>query len=284
MADMLELLQLQPGMRVLEIGIGSGYNAALLSEVLGDTTAVTSIDIDSRVIERARTALTDTGYRGVNVVGGDGFIGCAEAAPFDRIIVTVGTTDLSPHWLEQLKPGGMMLVPLEHAGVHPILRAGVSADHAVGSMVAPSGFVRVQGALAATGPWMHAHTPIVGQFAWASLPADLLELLKTKTGEWDLAYYVALADRRAAPLMTLVGDKGSAARMNRRGQIGWTGPTGQALQEDLLGHASDWMALGAPAAGDYRSEFIPSSEPVERADAANRWIVDRVAFRQVVTL
>jgi protein-L-isoaspartate(D-aspartate) O-methyltransferase len=284
-ADMLDLLELQPGMRVLEIGVGSGYNAALLAEVLGDQTTVTSIDIDDRVIERARNALLETGYGGVTVIEGDGFIGCASAAPFDRIIVTVGTPDLSPHWLEQLTPEGMMLVPLEHGGVHPILRAGVVGDHAVGTMVAPSGFVRVQGALAATGPWPHAHTPIVGHFTWTPLGADVVEALRLrpKSGEWDLGYFIALADRRAAQFMTLVGDDGSGARINRKGEVGWTGPTGKVLRDDLLDHASAWLALGAPATGDYRSEFIPLSDPGWGPEADHRWVVDRMAFRQVVT-
>ncbi|MGB6164696.1 MAG: methyltransferase domain-containing protein [Pseudonocardiaceae bacterium] len=100
-AIMLGQLQVAPGQRVLEIGSG-GYNAALLRELVGPDGSVTTIDIDQEVVDRASACLAAAGYRDVRVVCGDGEFGAAEYGPFDRIIVTVGTWDIPPAWVEQL--------------------------------------------------------------------------------------------------------------------------------------------------------------------------------------
>lgn len=111
-AKMLEWLEVKPGMKVLEIGTGSGFNAALLAEGTGDPTLVHTIDIQEDLVAEAREHLAEAGYGGVNVRAGDGGYGCVEAAPFDRIIVTAGSVDIPPAWLEQLAEGGVMVLPL----------------------------------------------------------------------------------------------------------------------------------------------------------------------------
>jgi len=92
-AMMLEQAQLGPGMRVLEVGSG-GYNAALIAELVGEDGAVTTVDIDPDVIDRARGCLTEAGYSRVNVVLADAEWGVPEYAPYDGIIVTAGTWDM----------------------------------------------------------------------------------------------------------------------------------------------------------------------------------------------
>lgn len=104
-AMMLGQLQVGPGQRVLEIGSG-GYNAALLRELAGPDGSVTTIDIDQEVVDRARACLAAAGYRDVRTLCVDGKFGAAEYGPFDRIIVTVGTWDIPPAWVEQLAGGG----------------------------------------------------------------------------------------------------------------------------------------------------------------------------------
>ncbi|MGQ0778890.1 MAG: methyltransferase, FxLD system [Pseudonocardiales bacterium] len=116
MAMMLGQLDVQPGGRVLEIGAGTGYNAALLAELVGETGQVTTIDIHPDVTEQARRALDATGYDRVQVITGDGALGAPEHAPFDRIIVTVGPWDLPSAWLDQLVHGGRLVVPLHWRG------------------------------------------------------------------------------------------------------------------------------------------------------------------------
>lgn len=111
-ANMLEQLCVEPGHRVLEIGAGTGYNAALLSSLVGPTGAVTTVDIASDVTDRARSALVSLGFGSVHVVCGDGGLGYAENAPYDRVIVTVGAWDLPEAWFAQLRTGGRLVVPL----------------------------------------------------------------------------------------------------------------------------------------------------------------------------
>jgi protein-L-isoaspartate(D-aspartate) O-methyltransferase len=119
MAVMLEQLQVEPGHRVLEIGAGTGYNAGLLGVLAGDGGRVTAIDVDEDIVAGARAGLAAAGIQNVQVVLGDGALGWAQDAPYDRVIATVGVWDLPPAWLEQLAPGGRLVVPLR-------LRGGVS--------------------------------------------------------------------------------------------------------------------------------------------------------------
>ncbi|MGH3962425.1 MAG: methyltransferase, FxLD system [Pseudonocardiaceae bacterium] len=116
-AGMLEQLDVQPGHRVLEIGAGTGYNAALLAHLVGPAGQVTTVDIDSEVVRGARECLAAAGYRGVSVVCGDGEFGYAGHVPYDRIVVTVGAWDLAPAWVDQLAPGGRLVVPLRMRGL-----------------------------------------------------------------------------------------------------------------------------------------------------------------------
>ena len=103
-AMMLEALDLEPGMRVLEIGAGTGYNAALMAEVVGDPRLVTTIDIDPDVVAQTRGLLARAGYGAVEVICGDGALGHAASAPFDRVVATVGCSDISWDWVEQMQP------------------------------------------------------------------------------------------------------------------------------------------------------------------------------------
>jgi protein-L-isoaspartate(D-aspartate) O-methyltransferase len=141
---MLGQLQVRPGQRVLEIGSG-GYNAALLRELVGPEGSVTTIDIDQEIADRARACLARAGYRDVRVLCVDGEFGAAQYGPFDRIIVTVGTWDIPPAWVEQLAEGGRLVVPLRTKG---LCRSWV-LEHAGGCLVGRDpqscGFVPMQG-------------------------------------------------------------------------------------------------------------------------------------------
>lgn len=115
MADMLEDLQPRPGMKVLEIGSGSGWNAALLAEIIGDSALVYTIEVDEALANSAGKHLREAGYEKTTVICGDGAKGYAAEAPYDAIIVTAGPTDLSPDWIEQLAEGGSILCPIHIA-------------------------------------------------------------------------------------------------------------------------------------------------------------------------
>jgi protein-L-isoaspartate(D-aspartate) O-methyltransferase len=108
-ALMTDLLRLAPRARALEIGTGSGYQAAVLAE-LGHQ--VYTIEIVSGLAEQAATRLSDLGYDAVHVRRSDGYYGWPEAAPFDGIVVTAAASQIPPPLLEQLKPGGRMVIPI----------------------------------------------------------------------------------------------------------------------------------------------------------------------------
>jgi protein-L-isoaspartate(D-aspartate) O-methyltransferase len=115
-AMMLDQLDVRSDDRILEIGAGTGYNAALLAHLTGPTGTVTTVDIDSEVTDQARLSLASTGYEQVQVITRDGALGASERAPYDRIIFTVGAWDLTPPFWSQLAPGGRLVVPLRWRG------------------------------------------------------------------------------------------------------------------------------------------------------------------------
>src|SRR5688572_27257418 len=113
-AWMTELLELQPGEKVLEIGTGSGYQAAILAEL--GYVDVYSIEIVPELAEIAATRLQDLGYTNVRVKQGDGYYGWPEYAPFDAIIVTAAPDHLPAPLAEQLVEGGRLVIPIGPPG------------------------------------------------------------------------------------------------------------------------------------------------------------------------
>jgi len=108
-ALMTDLLQLDPDDVVLEVGTGSGYQAAVLAELAG---TVYSIEIVEPLAEQVKQRLARLGYDNVSTKLGDGYYGWAEHAPFDSIIVTAAASHVPPPLIEQLKPGGRMVIPV----------------------------------------------------------------------------------------------------------------------------------------------------------------------------
>jgi protein-L-isoaspartate(D-aspartate) O-methyltransferase len=114
MALMCEALDVREGQRVLEIGAGTGYNAALLAHRLGGTGAVTTIDLDAEITGAAREHLAAHGTAeslSVTVVTGDGALGYPPGAPYDRVIATCELPAIPPAWTEQCRPGARILAP-----------------------------------------------------------------------------------------------------------------------------------------------------------------------------
>ncbi|MFJ9536256.1 methyltransferase domain-containing protein [Streptomyces sp. NPDC101225] len=143
MAMMLAELRVGDGDRVLEIGAGTGYNAALLAHRLGDDDLVTTVDLEPEITESARRHLEAAGYHPA-VVTGDGARGVPERAPYDRIIVTCALSSVPCAWLAQCRPGARILAPF---GTGLLALTVRDAGRAEGRFLAtPAYFVPLRGA------------------------------------------------------------------------------------------------------------------------------------------
>ncbi|WP_394813768.1 methyltransferase, FxLD system [Streptomyces litchfieldiae] len=115
-ALMLDQLEARPGERILELGAGTGYNAALLAYLVGEAGHVTTIDVDEDLVDGARAHLAAAGFTNVDALTRDGAVGHSEGAPYDRIIATVGAHGVPHAWMRQLASGGRLVVPQRLTG------------------------------------------------------------------------------------------------------------------------------------------------------------------------
>ncbi|MFF3493508.1 methyltransferase domain-containing protein [Streptomyces sp. NPDC002795] len=138
MARMLAELRVRDGDRVLEIGAGTGYNAALLAHRVGAGN-VTSVDLDPEIAESARTHLAAAGYR-PTVVAGDGARGCPERAPYDRVMATCALRSVPVGWLGQCAAGARIIAPLSTGLVALDVRDGAEGRYAEGRFLHTSAY------------------------------------------------------------------------------------------------------------------------------------------------
>jgi protein-L-isoaspartate(D-aspartate) O-methyltransferase len=149
MAFMLEALQLGPGMRVLEIGTGTGYNAALLAHIVGDPHNIFTVEVDDVLARRAQHILDQVAGEGITVYVGDGLRGYAPSAPYDRMIASGSYHKVPLDWLDQLQPGGILVMNLRgHLGACAFLKVVKVGPGRVahGSFLAGSDFMELRDA------------------------------------------------------------------------------------------------------------------------------------------
>ncbi|MFI9610931.1 methyltransferase, FxLD system [Streptomyces sp. NPDC052023] len=174
-AMMLEQAQVEPGMRVLEVGSG-GLNAAYLAELVGPSGEVITVDIDSSVTDRASRLLEENGYDKVRVVTAD----AAEPLPIgevDVVMVTAGAWDIAPAWTAQLKQGGRLVVPLRMCGLTRSIAftqvTGERGPYLESESARICGFVPMQGSTAHREELLLVNgTPEIGLKFDDGLPAD----------------------------------------------------------------------------------------------------------------
>jgi protein-L-isoaspartate(D-aspartate) O-methyltransferase len=145
MAEMIEMLDLHGGERVLEIGAGTGYNAALLAELVGPSGAVVTIDVDDELVAAARRHLDAAGYPHVRTVCANGVHGDPGAAPFDRIIATVGVDAIPAAWVEQLRDGGRLVAPLTIRGQQKVIAFARTPRGLESDTIVDAGFIMLRG-------------------------------------------------------------------------------------------------------------------------------------------
>ena len=141
-AFMTEQLRPQPSDRVLEIGTGSGYQAAILAELVKD---VYSIEIIEPLAKTAEATLTRLGYKNVHVKAGDGYKGWPEHAPFDSVIVTCAPDHIPQPLVDQLKEGGRIIIPVGERGMQELYLLEKKAGKMERRSVTPVRFVPMTG-------------------------------------------------------------------------------------------------------------------------------------------
>jgi protein-L-isoaspartate(D-aspartate) O-methyltransferase len=302
-ARMLQLLELDSGMRILEIGTGTGYNAALLAELSGEPSHIFTIECQQEVAERAIKHLREEGYGSIHVVQGDGFQGIADGAPFDRIIATVGCSDISPHWLKQLSPDGMMLIPLNHGFSDPLARFTrdpKAPTRAVGEIVERSAFMRIQGLLEWGNPWRSfSIRGLAAEPLWVRPLPDHLEMSNpfhhpdAENNHWCFRFFLALCSRElwndnrgygladpgnnSVVLITPDGLKAYPATGNP--------DACERLYERLMAIHQRWTNLGWPAPADFQLTLIPKMQiDASFADPMREWTIERPYFLETIRL
>jgi protein-L-isoaspartate(D-aspartate) O-methyltransferase len=142
---MLDLLQLSPGHRVFELGAGSGWTAALMGRLVGPNGQVTSFEIIPELAQRAAEAVAALGITNVRIFGGDAGNGYPDGAPFDRVVFTAGAFELPRHCYEQVRDGGLLLIPIKTGGGDSLFLLRKRGDHFESLESMSCGFVQVTG-------------------------------------------------------------------------------------------------------------------------------------------
>lgn len=143
MAAMIAALRVEPGMRVLEVGTGTGWNAACLAALGAE---VTSVEVDAGVADEARSALRAAGFPSVEVITGDGERGAPARSPFDRVVATAAAHTIPYAWVEQTREGGLIVAPYTgraHRGALLVLT--VSGGTARGGAEGEASFMPLRG-------------------------------------------------------------------------------------------------------------------------------------------
>lgn len=291
MVSMLQILDLKPGMRVLEIGTGTGYNAALMAEIVGKQELVTTLDIQPDIVERAERCLRRAGYGDIQVYCTDGHYGLPENGPYDRIVATTCCTDISPHWLNQLTRKGWILTPLRHGGetVAPVTQ--VYPDRR-GRVLEPAGFGLAHGMLTDSDPWAQIPKPDPQMLEHGLSGRRLFRLPSPReftAFTFHFHYFVALNEPNALFFMRpgqvmLLWDDQTREGAGLIQEDEWVRVSGsERLCKRLEEIYKEFKEFGQPRLHDYRIEFLLRSAPLEangnalgvRRVGPREWIIER---------
>ncbi|MEM7531908.1 MAG: methyltransferase domain-containing protein [Chloroflexota bacterium] len=306
-AQMLELLTLKSGMRVLEIGAGSGYNAALMAELVSDPSLITTIDLNERLISTTKKQLANAGYEQINIYAQDGFDGFKANAPYDCIVATVGCADLSPYWFEQLSSDGFLLIPLSHGSIVqcPLTQIKKNDNGGTGKIVQYSNFMPIRGDQFSQNLWAFSTEEEEGRFVshlqttevnaeyplfhgLKDFPNHASGLPEAWTGRVEFHYFVALHRQDTLTCGKGLGLGGhSNCVIMGHDKILLYGDNSEILYQELEQIYQQWISLGKPQMNDYELEFMPLSTSTNEQKLnlePNTWVIDRKFFRQIVRL
>jgi len=290
---MLDLLQLQPGQSVFELGAGSGWNAALMGHLVGPAGRVFSLEIIPDLAAAAAKNIQRAGLTNVSLVAADGGDGYAPGAPYDRAIFTAGAYDLPRAFHDQLRDGGLLLavIKLEGGGDSLfLLRKTGRHFESVESM--PCAFVQLMGKHQFGNLEPAAPNTLPG---WPELAAQTVSTTRfwwggkgPETFAWrtmGIRFFLSIAE----PLFRGFKTEETAQRPVEDHYFGLWDPEHRSLvlakadgltaygnasaREQLLARVRQWLDLGMPTVASFKLQVYPSDEPVETR--ANQWIVKR---------
>ena len=290
---MLDILQLESGHTVLELGAGSGWNAALIARLVGPEGRVYSLEIIPEVARQAAENLAALDIHNAQVIEGDGGEGHVPGGPYDRVVFTAGTYDLPQPLFEQMKDGGLMLVVIKtQGGLDNLFLLRKTQDHFESVESRAVGFVPLTGkySMSSLDPifieilpeWAELRQQEVSEtpFWWGgkgsaefvartagirsflSIAEPFFRVFKTlkATGSAVEERYFGLLDRENGCLVI--------ARDDRLIAYG-----NEAAKDRLLQRVHQWVDLGMPSAASFDLRVYPSGHAPEAG--ANQWIIRR---------
>ncbi|MCY4437902.1 MAG: class I SAM-dependent methyltransferase [Chloroflexi bacterium] len=291
---MIESLELQSGMNVLHIGTNTGYEAALLSEIVESQLKVVTVGVNRNLVEGITNRLAEEGYGDIEVLHLDGFYGRTAKAPFDRILVTVGCTDISPHWITQLGIHGYLLVPMYFGGWYSLLKVWRESDKVLGRVVGSVGAaieqIEGEGQLYSEDirglRFKQLDERVCEWPLWDGIVEDRLERLR------DFWFYVGLRSGQCCLINLRQGRQvvASGIGLDMEGK-GWAAITSGVYR--LVGHEvaieelsklyTEWRDLEMPQMAEFRIEIVGGTR--DRAIKAKpHWIVDRPLHNYIISL
>lgn len=280
-AQMLEELLLEPGQKILEIGAGTGWNAALMGHIVGLKGCVYSVDIQKDVAQRAQNHIRRLGCRNVEIVTGDGGYGYPKMAPYDKIVTTANCPEISPHWMEQLVERGALLISLrdmEGSSWCLLMRLWKRKDHLSGEVVSTPGFMVLQGDYGAALFHPNAEERLKAGRHPRSKDVPLKDLsLHPNSRRWMLdqlmffAYLEGMSVERVGTRYILCSKGLDSVCMtdHEKTEIYGSDDSYQALE----GITRRWIELGAPWRTYYTVEVWPLDIPKRKPK--DGWLVKR---------
>lgn len=281
MAKMLEALDLRPGLRTLEIGAGTGYNAALIHHITRAT--VVTVEAGHVAAAEATTAIRDLGLDDqVHVIHDDGYPGYPDGAPYDRLIVTCGIAGIPPQWRAQLAPEALIIAPVAHAGVHPILAAHHHTSTLEGRALLWADFMPATGPLRPTELFHHdpahdipttdaRHVPNAGPALDHTQYQNLWYHLGTRDPRITRAYPHTDAFDLALGVCALVDPDTGTAWIHTDGTMTTTGNPD--VGDHLATLIQQWDTTGRPCIADWTMDWRSTDSDADMAGLLlpHRW-------------